>query len=139
MINLVEENGLLNHQNLSDEFSKLSEDKITEIQNSLTDIQHNGFILRSDLPNTPEFKVRYTLKNGTILFIKFYDIPNKGTHVTLDWNYLSNDIQISKFIDPLLNGSQLQISSASLLSEFAYSFPQLFFDKNNLKLRTKSE
>ena len=139
MINLVEKNEVLNHQNLPNGFSKLSEDKINEIQNSLTDIQHNGFILRSDLPSSPNFKTRYTLKNGTILFISFYEILDEGIYVTLDWNYLNNDLEISKFIDPILDGNQLQLSSISLLPKFAYKVPQLLFDNNNLKLRAKSE
>ena len=139
MINLVEKNEVLNHQNLPNGFSKLSEDKINEIQNSLTDIQHNGFILRSDLPSSPNFKTRYTLKNGTILFISFYEILDEGIYVTLDWNYLNNDLEISKFIDPILDGNQLQLSSISLLPKFAYKVPQILFDNNNLKLRAKSE
>jgi len=139
MINLVEENGTLKNQNLPDGFATLSQDKINEMQNSLTDLQHNGFILRTYLPSSPTFKVRYTLKNGTILFINFYDISGEGVYITLDWNYLNNDIEISKFINPLLDGNQLQVSSVSLLSEFAYNIPQLFFDNNNLKLRAKSE
>ena len=139
MINLVEKNEVLNHQNLPNGFSKLSEDKINEIQSSLTDIQHNGFILRSDLPSSPNFKTRYTLKNGTILFISFYEILDEGIYVTLDWNYLNNDLEISKFIDPILDGNQLQLSSISLLPKFAYKVPQLLFDNNNLKLRAKSE
>ena len=139
LINLVEESGVLKHGNLPNGFSELSEDKINDIHTSLTDIQHNGFILRSDLPNSPNFKVRYSLKNGTILFISFYDISGEGIHVTLDWNYINDDIEISKFIDPILDGNQLQLSSVSLLSRFAYKVPQLLFDNNNLKLRAKSE
>ncbi len=139
MINLVSEGEVLSHQNLPEGFSKLSEDKINEIHSSLTDVQHNGFILRTDLPNSPNFKVRYSLKNGTVLFISFYDISGEGVYVTLDWNYLNNDIEISKFIDPILDGSQLQLSSVSLLPRFAYKVPQLLFDNNNLKLRAKSE
>jgi hypothetical protein len=139
MINLIEEDGVLSHQNLPQGFSKISEDSINEIQNSLSDLQHNGFILRSDLPNSPNFKARYELKNGTILFVNFYDISGGGIYVTFDWNYLNDKIQISKFIDPLLDGDQFQLSTVSLLTEFAYKVPQLFFDNNNLKLRAKSE
>ena len=139
MINLKEQEGILIHQNLPDGYSTLSEDKIIEIQNSLSDLQHNGFILRSDLPSSPNFKARYELKNGTILFINFYDISGEGIYVTFDWNYLNEEIQISKFIDPLLDGSQFQLSTVSLLTKFAYKVPQLFFDNNNLKLRAKSE
>ena len=139
MINLKEQEGILIHQNLPDGYSTLSEDKIIEIQNSLSDLQHNGFILRSDLPRSPNFKARYELKNGTILFINFYDISGEGIYVTFDWNYLNKEIQISKFIDPLLDGNQFQLSTVSLLTKFAYKVPQLFFDNNNLKLRAKSE
>ena len=139
MINLIEKGGILNHQNLPDGYLTLSEDKIIEIQNSLSDLQHNGFMLRSTLPNSPNFKVRYELKNSTILFVNFYDISGEGIFVTFDWNYLNDEAQISKFIDPLLDGSQLQLSTVSLLTKFAYKVPQLFFDNNNLKLRAKSE
>lgn len=139
MINLKEQDGILIHQNLPDGYSTLSEDKIIEIQNSLSDLQHNGFILRSDLPSSPNFKVRYELKNGTILFLNFHDISGEGIYVTFDWNYLNEEIQISKFIDPLLDGNQFQLSTVSLLTKFAFKVPQLFFDNNNLKLRAKSE
>jgi hypothetical protein len=139
MINLIEEDGVLSHQNLPQGFSNISEDSINDIQNSLSDLQHNGFILRSDLPNSPNFKARYELKNSTILFVNFYDISGEGIYVTFDWNYLNDKIQISKFIDPLLDGDQFQLSTVSLLTEFAYKVPQLFFDNNNLKLRAKSE
>ena len=84
-------------------------------------------------------KVRYTLKNGTVLFVELYDIKDRGIHATFDWNYINDDVQITKFIDPILDGGQLQVSSVSLLSDFAYSVPQVFFDNNNLKLRAKSE
>ena len=84
-------------------------------------------------------KVRYTLKNGTVLFVELYDIKDRGIHATFDWNYINDDVQITKFIDPILDGGQLQVSSVSLLSDFAYSVPQIFFDNNNLKLRAKSE
>ena len=40
-----------------------------------------------------------------------------------------------KYVDE----SQLQISSLSLLDQFAYKVPQLFFDNHNFKLREKSE
>ena len=74
-----------------------------------------------------------------ILFINFYDVAGEGIHVTFDWNYLNENVQISKFIDPIFDESQLQISSLSLLNQFAYRVPQLFFDNHNLKLREKSE
>ena len=63
----------------------------------------------------------------------------RASHATFDWNYINDEVQISKFIDPILDGSQLQVSSVSLLSDFAYSVPQIYFDNNNLKLRAKSE
>lgn len=139
MINLEEKDSSLRHSNLPLGFSKLSEDKISGVHSALTDLQHNGFILRSNLPNSSDLKVRYTLKNGTVLFVELYDIKDRGIHATFDWNYINDDIQITKFIDPILDGGQLQVSSVSLLSDFAYSVPQVFFDNNNLKLRAKSE
>ena len=139
MFNLENENGDLKHTNLPQGFSNLSEDKISDLQRSLTDLQHNGYVLRSNLPNSPNFKARYALENGTILFINFYDIADEGIHVTFDWNYLNENVQISKFIDPIFDESQLQISSLSLLDKFAYKVPQLFFDNHNLKIREKSE
>ncbi len=139
MINLENEDGNLKHKNLPEGFSNLSEDKISELERSLTDLQHNGFVVRSNLPSSPNFKVRYTFVNGTVLFMNFYDITDEGIHVTFDWNYINNDIQISKFIDPILNENQLQISTLSLLEKFAYRVPQFFFDNHNLKIREKSE
>ena len=139
MLNLENESGNLKLTNLPAGFSDISEDKISELERSLTDLQHNGFVLRSNLPNSSNFKVRYTFFNGTVLFLNFYDIPDEGIYVTFDWNYINDEIQISKFIDPILNESQLQISTLSLLEKFAYQLPQLFFDNHNLKIREKSE
>ena len=139
MLNLENDNGNLIHTNLPEGFSDLNEDKVSELERSLTDLQHNGFMLRNNLPNSSNFKSRYTLANGTVLFINFYDIPDEGIYVTFDWNYINDDIQISKFIDPILNENQLQISTLSLLENFAYRVPQLFFDNHNLKIREKSE
>ena len=139
MLNLENESGNLKLTNLPAGFSDISEDKISELERSLTDLQHNGFVLRSNLPNSSNFKVRYTFLNGTVLFLNFYDIPDEGIHVTFDWNYINDEIQLSKFIDPILNENQLQISTLSLLEKFAYQVPQLFFDNHNLKIRKKSE
>ena len=139
MINLEEREGSLRHLNLPLGFSELSEDKISDIHSALTDIQHNGFILRSNLPSSSGLKVRYTLKNGTVLYVELYDIKDRGVHATFDWSYINDDVEISKFIDPILDGNQLQVSSVSLLSDFAYSIPQVFFDNTNLKLRAKPE
>ena len=139
MINLEEREGSLRHLNLPLGFSELSEDKISDVHSALTDIQHNGFILRSNLPSSSNLKVRYTLKNGTVLYVELYDIKDRGIHATFDWNYINDDVEISKFIDPILDGNQLQVSSVSLLSDFAYSVPQVFFDNTNLKLRAKPE
>tara|TARA_B100001093_G_scaffold81405_1_gene72817 strand:- start:285 stop:506 length:222 start_codon:yes stop_codon:yes gene_type:complete len=73
------------------------------------------------------------------LYVELYDIKDRGIHATFDWNYINDDVEISKFIDPILDGNQLQVSSVSLLSDFAYSVPQVFFDNTNLKLRAKPE
>jgi len=139
MINLEEREGSLRHLNLPLGFSELSEDKISNVHSALTDIQHNGFILRSNLPSSSGLKVRYTLKNGTVLYVELYDIKDRGVHATFDWSYINDDVEISKFIDPILDGNQLQVSSVSLLSDFAYSVPQVFFDDTNLKLQAKPE
>ena len=68
-----------------------------------------------------------------------YDIDGKGVHATFNWNYIDDKIQISKFIDPLLDGNQMQVSSVALLNNFAFSVPQIFFDSLNIKLRKKQE
>ena len=140
MINLVKnEEGILIHKNLPQGFEEVDEDKISEVLSSLTDIQHNDYMLRTDLPRSPNIKARYTFNNGTVLSMNFYDIPDKGVHATFDWNYLADDFQISKFIDPDLSGSQLQISTLSLLNKFAFNVPQQVYDKLNIKLREKTE
>jgi hypothetical protein len=139
MINLSMSDGSLIHTNLTSQFNKISEDKISDSQNSLTDLQHNGFIKRLDLPRSSNLKARFTLKNGTLLLVNFYEIEGKGIHATFDWNYINNDLQISKFIDPILDGNQLQVSSIALLDNFAFSVPQIFFDTLNIKLREKTE
>tara|TARA_B100000683_G_scaffold225792_1_gene224464 strand:+ start:1905 stop:2909 length:1005 start_codon:yes stop_codon:yes gene_type:complete len=139
MINLSNEDGGLKHTNLTAQFNKIDDDKIIEAQNILTDLQHNGFILKTELPNSPNLKARFTLNNGTIVFVSFYDIEGKGVHATFDWNYVDDKVQVSKFIDPMLDGNQLQVSSVAFLNDFAFSVPQIFFDTLNIKLREKTE
>ena len=124
---------------MTSQFNEIDDDKIIDAQNILTDLQHNGFILKSDLPNSPDLKTRFTLNNGTIIFVNLYDIDGKGVHATFNWNYIDDKIQISKFIDPLLDGNQMQVSSVALLNNFAFSVPQIFFDSLNIKLREKQE
>ena len=139
MINLENENGLLVHKNQLPEFSEISDSKIEEIQRTLTDIQHNGYILRSNLPTSPNFSARFTFTNNVVLFMKLYDIPEIGIHVTFDWNYLNDEIEISKFIELNLSGDQFQLGSLSLLNEYAFNVPQIIFDNLNIKLREKTE
>jgi hypothetical protein len=71
--------------------------------------------------------------------MKLYDIPEIGIHVTFDWNYLNDEIEISKFIDLNLSGDQFQLGSLSLLNEYAFNVPQIIFDNLNIKLREKTE
>ena len=139
MINLNTVEGKFIHTNLTSQFNEIDDDKIIDAQNILTDLQHNGFILKSDLPNSPDLKTRFTLNNGTIIFVNLYDIDGKGVHATFNWNYIDDKIQISKFIDPLLDGNQMKVSSVALLNNFAFSVPQIFFDSLNIKLREKQE
>ena len=139
MINLSMKEGELEHTNLTSQFNEIDNDKIIDAQNILTDLQHNGFILKSELPNSPDLKTRFTLNNGTVIFVNFYDIEGKGVHATFDWNYVDDKVQISKFIDPLLDGNQIQVSSVAFLNNFAFSVPQYFFDTLNIKLREKTE
>ncbi len=139
MINLNTVEGKFIHTNLTSQFNEIDDDKIIDAQNILTDLQHNGFILKSDLPNSPDLKTRFTLNNGTIIFVNLYDIDGKGVHATFNWNYIDDKIQISKFINPLLDGNQMQVSSVALLNNFAFSVPQIFFDSLNIKLREKQE
>ena len=139
MINLSVKEGELKHTNLTSQFNEIDNDKIIDAQNILTDLQHNGFILKSELPNSPDLKTRFTLNNGTVIFVNFYDIEGKGVHATFDWNYVDDKVQISKFIDPLLDGNQIQVSSVTFLNNFAFSVPQIFFDTLNIKLREKTE
>ena len=139
MINLSMKEGELKHTNLTSQFNEIDNDKIIDAQNILTDLQHNGFILKTELPNSPDLKARFTLNNGTIIFVNLYDIEGKGVHATFDWNYVDDKVQISKFIDPLLDGNQIQVSSVTFLNNFAFSVPQIFFDTLNIKLREKTE
>ena len=139
MINLNTVDGKFIHTNLTSQFNEIDDDKIIDAQNILTDLQHNGFILKSELPNSPDLKTRFTLNNGTVIFVNFYDIEGKGVHATFDWNYVDDKVQISKFIDPLLDGNQIQVSSIAFLYNFAFSVPQIFFDTLNIKLREKTE
>ena len=139
MINLSVKEGELKHTNLTSQFNEIDNDKIIDAQNILTDLQHNGFILKTELPNSPVLKARFTLNNGTIIFVNLYDIEGKGVHATFDWNYVDDKVQISKFIDPLLDGNQIQVSSVTFLNNFAFSVPQIFFDTLNIKLREKTE
>ena len=139
MINLSVKEGELKHTNLTSQFNEIDNDKIIDAQNILTDLQHNGFILKTELPNSPDLKARFTLNNGTIIFVNLYDIEGKGVHATFDWNYVDDKVQISKFIDPLLDGNQIQVSSVTFLNNFAFSVPQIFFDTLNIKLREKTK
>ena len=74
MINLSVKEGELKHTNLTSQFNEIDNDKIIDAQNILTDLQHNGFILKTELPNSPDLKARFTLNNGTIIFVNLYDI-----------------------------------------------------------------
>ena len=57
----------------------------------------------------------------------------------MDWNYLNEELEISKFINLDLSGSQLQVSTMALLDTVAYNIPQLVYDNLNLKLREKTD
>ena len=127
------------HKNQLPQFSEFSDSNIEDIQRTLTYTQHNGYFLRSDLPASPTFSARFTFTNNVVLFMKLYDIPEKGIHVTFDWNYLNDEIEISKFIDLNLSGDQFQLGSLSLLNEYAFNVPQIIFDNLNIKLREKTE
>jgi len=139
MINLVNKEGFLKHVNALPKFSEISESKIEVAQKTLTDVQHNGYVLRSYLPASPNFEVRFSFYNNVVLLMKLYDIPEKGIHATFDWNYLNDEIKATKFIDPDLSGDQFQLGSLSLLNNFAFNVPQIIFDNLNIKLREKTE
>ena len=139
LISLSNQDGSVSHQNLPSGFKEISENRLPDVFTSLTDLQHNGYLSRDELPSSADLEVRYTLTNGTVLYVSLFDIPEKGIHVTFDWNYLNEEIEISKFIDLDLSGNQLQVSTMSLLDTVAYNIPQLVYDNLNLKLREKTD
>ena len=139
LISLSNQDGLVTHQNLPSGFKEISENRLPDVFTSLTDLQHNGYLSRDELPSSADLEVRYTLNNGTVLYVSLFDIPEKGIHVTFDWNYLNEEIEISKFINLDLSGNQLQVSTMSLLDTVAYNIPQLVYDNLNLKLREKTD
>lgn len=135
LINLSKKENQLLHQNLPQGFEEIDQDKIDEVLSVLTDLQHNGYMLKKDLPASSTFDVRITLENNTVIFMKMYDIEGEGIYTTFDWNYITDELQVSKLIDLNLSGSQLQLSVLSLRKDIAYHIPQQVFDKLNLKLR----
>jgi len=139
LISLSNQDGLVSHQNLPSGFKEISENRLPDVFTTLTDLQHNGYLSRNELPSSADLEVRYTLTNGTVLYVSLFDIPEKGIHVTFDWNYLNEEIEISKFINLDLSGNQLQVSTMSLLDTVAYNIPQLVYDNLNLKLREKTD
>jgi hypothetical protein len=139
LISLSNQDGLVSHQNLPSGFKEISENRLPDAFTSLTDLQHNGYLSRDELPSSADLEVRYTLTNGTVLYVSLFDIPEKGIHVTFDWNYLNEEIEISKFINLDLSGNQLQVSTMSLIDTVAYNIPQLVYDNLNLKLREKTD
>jgi hypothetical protein len=139
LISLSNKEGLIIHENLPAGFKEISENRLPDVFTTLTDLQHNGYLARNELPSSADLEVRYTLTNGTVLYASFFDIPEKGIHVTFDWNYLNENIEISKFINLDLSGNQLQVSTMSLLDTVAYNIPQLVYDNLNLKLREKTD
>ena len=139
LISLSNKEGLIIHENLPVGFKEISENRLPDVFTTLTDLQHNGYLARNELPSSADLEVRYTLTNGTVLYASFFDIPEKGIHVTFDWNYLNEKIEISKFINLDLSGNQLQVSTMSLLDTVAYNIPQLVYDNLNLKLREKTD
>ena len=139
LISLSNQDGLVSHQNLPSGFKEISENRLPDVFTSLTDLQHNGYLSRDELPSSANLEVRYTFTNGTVLYVSLFDIPEKGIHVTFDWNYLNEEIEISKFIDLDLSGNQLQVSTMSLIDTVAYNIPQLVYDNLNLKLREKTD
>ena len=139
LISLSNQDGLVSHQNLPSGFKEISENRLPDVFTSLTDLQHNGYLSRDELPSSADLEVRYTLTNGTVLYVSLFDIPEKGIHVTFDWNYLNEEIEVSKIINLDLSGNQLQVSTMSLLDTVAYNIPQLVYDNLNLKLREKTD
>ena len=139
LINLSKQDDLISHQNLPTGYKEISENRLPDVFTSLTDLQHNGYLSAEELPSSADLEVRYTFTNGTVLYVSLYDIPEKGIHVTFDWNYLNEELEISKFINLDLSGSQLQVSTMALLDTVAYNIPQLVYDNLNLKLREKTD
>ena len=139
LINLSKQDDLISHQNLPTGYKEISENRLPDVFASLTDLQHNGYLSTEELPSSADLEVRYTFTNGTVLYLSLYDIPDKGIHVTFDWNYLNEELEISKFINLDLSGNQLQVSTMALLDTVAYNIPQLVYDNLNLKLREKTD
>ena len=83
MINLSMKEGELEHTNLTSQFNEIDNDKIIDAQNILTDLQHNGFILKSELPNSPDLKTRFTLNNGTVISVSYTHLRANETSLQL--------------------------------------------------------
>ena len=130
---------MITHDNLPSGYKEISENRLPDVFTSLTDLQHNGYLNKNELPSNTDLEVRYTFNNGTVLYASFFDIPDEGIHVTFDWNYLNEEIEISKFINLDLSGSQFQLSTMALLDTVAYHIPQLVYDNLNLKLKEKTD
>ena len=139
LINLSKQDDSISHQNLPTGFKEISENRLPDVFTSLTDLQHNGYLSKEELPSSADLEVRYTFTNGTVLYLSLYDIPDKGIHVTFDWNYLNEELEVSKFINLDLSGNQLQVSTMALLDTVAYNIPQLVYDNLNLKLKEKTD
>ena len=139
LVNLSKQDDLISHQNLPIGYKEISENRLPDVFTSLTDLQHNGYLSTEELPSTADLEVRYTFTNGTVLYLSLYDIPDKGIHVTFDWNYLNEELEVSKFINLDLSGNQLQVSTMALLDTVAYNIPQLVYDNLNLKLKEKTD
>jgi len=139
LINLSKQDDLISHQNLPTGFKEISENRLPDVFTSLTDLQHNGYLSTEELPFSTDLEVRYTFTNGTVLYLSLYDIPDKGIYVTFDWNYLNEELEISKFINLNLSGNQLQVSTMAFLDSVAYNIPRLVYDNLNLKLREKTD
>jgi len=139
LISLTNQQGLITHDNLPSGYKEISENRLPDVFTSLTDLQHNGYLNKNELPSNTDLEVRYTFNNGTVLYASFFDIPDEGIHVTFDWNYLNEEIEISKFINLDLSGSQFQLSTMALLDTVAYHIPQLVYDNLNLKLKEKTD
>ena len=139
LIDLSKQDDVISHQNLPTGFKEISENRLPDVFTSLTDLQHNGYLSTEELPSSTDLEVRYTFTNGTVLYLSLYDIPDKGIYVTFDWNYLNEELEISKFINLDLSGNQLQVSTMAFLDSVAYNIPRLVYDNLNLKLREKTD